>query len=340
MGLIGSLEVKCEESNYIQNISVSIPEGMGLIEIKDIKQEDNILKINYVFNSSKFVGESVDIQIWLSDENETNLKSIVDNFSINKEGLIERNVEMQLPENLGGGLYSLYFAFSSDASNFIKKPVVLGVTGRAVLDSEKGKFWVYILFLLIIGVAIFFIWRRSDKADKTDSNKVPKHHWLLRKKDERIKNVNSKKMIGIVILFALPLMFILGMSNNLTGFAINNSGSINKSILSATIFFFAASATLLILQKRKSPELFAGKYPYLTNLSNKQVYTKEGEALGNIEDITIGDCKIENIRISFNHKNKKKFHKKGILIRYKLISKIGEIVILKDFELGLKEPDK
>jgi len=164
----GSLEFKCEEANNVQNISVSIPKEFGLIEIKDIKQEGDILKISYVLDGSKFVGDNIDVEIWLTNENETELKRIVDKSPINKEGLIERNVEMQLPEGLEEGVYFIYFAFSSDANNFIKKPVVLSVTGRAVLDSEKGKFWIYILFLLIIGIAIIFIWRRHSKADKTD----------------------------------------------------------------------------------------------------------------------------------------------------------------------------
>jgi hypothetical protein len=175
----GILEIKCEEASHTQNISVSMPKEAGLIEIKDVNQEDGILKINYVFDSSKFVGDNIDINIWLADENGTEIKRIADKSPLNTGGFIERNVEMQLPEDLVGGVYFIYFAFSNDEGSFIKKSVVLGVTGRAVLDSEKGKFWVYILFLLILAVAIFFIWRRHGREENSNSSK---HKWLLRKK--------------------------------------------------------------------------------------------------------------------------------------------------------------
>lgn len=181
----GSLEIKCEEANDIQNISISIPKEFSLIEIKDIKQEEDVLKINYVLDSSKFIGENIDIEIWLADENGSELTRIHDKAPINRDGLIERNIEMQLPEGLEGGVYFINFAFSNSPDNFIKKPVVLSITGKAVLDSEKGKFWVYIVFLLILGVAIFFIWRRHskpDKPEKKEHNSSQKFKWLLRKK--------------------------------------------------------------------------------------------------------------------------------------------------------------
>ena len=184
---MGSLEIKCEEASYIQNISVSIPEEMGLIKIKDIKQEGDILKINYAFDSSKFVGDSIDIEIWLADENGTEIKRIVDKSPLNIAGLVERNVEMQLPGGLEGGVYFIYFAFSNDINSFVKKSVVLGVTGRAVLDSEKGKFGVYIVFLLIIAVAIFFIWRRHGKENRSE-------HLVLLK--ERAVRKGSHKPFG------------------------------------------------------------------------------------------------------------------------------------------------
>jgi hypothetical protein len=187
----GSLEIKCEEASDIQDISISIPKEFSLIEIKDIKQEEDVLKINYVLDSSKFVGENIDVEIWLSSENGTELMRIVDKSPINRDGLIERNIEMQLPEDLKKGFYFIYFAFSNDINNFIKKSIILGVdgglgiTGEAVLDSEKGKFGVYILFLLILGIAIFFIWRRHGKDDKPEKQKNKFFHkpkWLLRKK--------------------------------------------------------------------------------------------------------------------------------------------------------------
>jgi len=321
----GSLEVKCEEASDVQNISVSIPKEFGLIEIKDIKQEGDILKINYTFDSSKFVGDNIDVEIWLTNENETELMRIVDKSPINKAGLIKRNVEMQLPEGLEGGVYYLYFAFSSDTNNFIKKPVVLSITGKTVLDSEKGKFWVYILFLLIIGIAIFFIWRRHAKADKPNKknyNAFHKPNSLLRKK-------------ASITVFALVfLIFLISINRNFTGFAINNSNLINKNIFGAVVFCMLVFGMILFVLADRKEKLLNRVYsgnPILRSLLHKPVYTKDGEFLGKIDNITLRDCKIENIRIKFNFNGRKKFNKKGMLITYNVIDKIGDIVLLKDF---------
>ena len=170
--------ISSQEMNV--QVSVSADENNSLSDSKiiltNITQENSFLNLSYSFDASDFVGDNIDVNIWLADENGTELARIVDKAPINRDGLIERNIEMQLPEGLAGGVYFIYFAFSNDANNFIKKPVVLGITGKAVLDSEKGKLWVYILFLVIIGIAIFFIWRSHSKSDKSDKQNNKKSH--------------------------------------------------------------------------------------------------------------------------------------------------------------------
>lgn len=172
----GELEIKCDEGSNIQNISISIP-GLKIISIKEIVQEKKILKINYDFDNSNVVGESAVVEIWIIDEDGVEITRTYDEFSIKKEGMIERSVEIQLPGGLAG-VYYVYFALSSDLSDFIKQSIVLGgskTIGFVVLDTFRGKMWVYAVFLLIIAVGIFFIWRRHGKTTH------PKNKWLLRK---------------------------------------------------------------------------------------------------------------------------------------------------------------
>ena len=41
--------------------------------------------------------------------------------------------------------------------------------GFVIFDTDKGKFGVYIVFLLILGVAVFLIWKRHGKVEHTVS---------------------------------------------------------------------------------------------------------------------------------------------------------------------------
>jgi len=181
----GDLEINCEEGNDIQTVSISVP-GLEIIKINEIIQEDNLVKIRYSFDNSYVIGDAVSIDIWMEDSDGYEVGRIQDFFDINKQGLIERNVEIEFG---GSGIYFVYFALSNDLENFVKESIVLGetkATGFAILDNTKNKFIVYIGFVLILAIAIFFIWKSHGKKDesnphhkKTSQNK---HNWLMRKK--------------------------------------------------------------------------------------------------------------------------------------------------------------
>jgi len=175
----GELEIKCDESNDIQNVLVSIP-GLGSIKIKDIQQEENILRVIYEFDNSNIIGESVLVDIWLEDGEGYGITRFQDVFNINRDGLIERTIEFEL-ENVAG-IYYVYLALSDDLDNFVRESVVLGEaegTGFVVFDTDGGKFGVYIVFLLVLGIAVFLIWRRHGKAEPS------KHHWFFGKKGKK-----------------------------------------------------------------------------------------------------------------------------------------------------------
>jgi len=180
----GELEVNCNEINESQEIKIIIP-GFKLIEIKEIKHEEQGLNISYIFDNSNIIGEDVSVEIWIVDDVEDEIKRYVDSFSINKEGVIERNVLIELPEDLVG-IYSVYFAMSSDLDNFVKQNVVLGKsvsTGFAVFDTTGGKMIGYVVFIIIVGVGVFFAIRGHDKKVHKSKN-----NWLL--------GMNKKKWFG------------------------------------------------------------------------------------------------------------------------------------------------
>ncbi len=180
----GELEISCDEGNSLQKIGVSVP-GLDLIKILDIKYEDSVLNISYDFDNSNVIGEDVSVEIWVVDDNGDEIKRIQDVFSINKDGMIKRNVVMELDKKMVG-IYYVYFALSSDLENVAKQSIVLGksgTTGFAILDTFRGKVIGYIAFLVIIGVALFFIIRRHRKPVASIHKKEKhKNKWLLRKK--------------------------------------------------------------------------------------------------------------------------------------------------------------
>ncbi|GAG26268.1 unnamed protein product, partial [marine sediment metagenome] len=135
----------------------------------------------YNFDNSYVIGDMAFVDIWIEDSEGYEIERIQDVFDITKEGLIERNVEIKFD---GSGVYYVYFALSDDLENFVKESVVLGktqATGLIVLNTLKSKMSVYIGFLILIGIAVFFIWKRHGKT------KSPKHHWLIRKNGKKGK---------------------------------------------------------------------------------------------------------------------------------------------------------
>ena len=176
---LGELEINCDEGIDKQNITVIIP-GLEIIEVKEIIQEKDELTVNYVLKDKTLIGKEISIEIWLVDRDNVEVTRITDSFLVEESG--ERMILMNLPGNLAG-VYSIYFALSSDLESFVRKSVVLGksrTVGMVVLESVKSKMIVYVLFLLILGVGVFFIWRRH-KEDSPHTSKA-KNNWLLKKK--------------------------------------------------------------------------------------------------------------------------------------------------------------
>ena len=116
------------------------------------------------------------------DENGDEIKRYMDNFPINKDGLIEREILIEVPGDLIG-IYNVYFALSSDLENSVMQSVVLGrtsTTGFSIFDiNAQGRIIGYFVFAFIVGgIIAFTIWfnRKNTKQSKS------KNKELLRKK--------------------------------------------------------------------------------------------------------------------------------------------------------------
>ena len=167
------LEIKCNEDSVVKKFAIKVLIGSETIKVEQIEEENRILNISYIFDHTSFIGETAFIEIWVENFNEAEIMRVIDVFSIKKEGLIKRNILIGLREQ-PSGIYYLYIAPSSDLNNYIKKTFVLGeysTTGKAIFKIAKGKIIPYLIFLVIIGTGVFFIFKSYRKSVQEEHEK-------------------------------------------------------------------------------------------------------------------------------------------------------------------------
>jgi len=177
------LEFICDEGSESQEFSITILSDLQEINVIGIEHEDDELLINYNFDNTNVIGESVDVVIWIEDEEGIEVGGTVDSFPINVEGLIERNVIFDIG-NLRG-VYSVYFALADDLDDFVRESIVLGKsrgTGFVVFDTTRGKIIGYVIFaLMIAGTVVLFVMKKFKGKDHPHKKRS---RWLLKKKHD------------------------------------------------------------------------------------------------------------------------------------------------------------
>ena len=161
-----TLQLTCDQESNFKEISIAVTKGVNAIKVRGIKSEKRNLNILYTFDNSKFIGESTYVEIWILNPEGFEIKRLQDRFSIKTDNLILRNIDIELKEN-PKGVYGIFFSHPSDLENYIKKSVILGksgTSGNAVFKIVKGKGFPYAIFLLIISIGIFFIFKAHRRA--------------------------------------------------------------------------------------------------------------------------------------------------------------------------------
>ena len=177
---IGEISVKCDDIILSQNFSISVLQGLESVKIGDIQNTGNGLNISYSFNSADFIGDGISMDIWLTGANDVEVTRVRDSFPLNQD-IIQRNIFMQLPNNLVG-IYYVNFALSSDTPNYIRQSVVIGqqsdTVGYDILDQPQGNQIGYGIFVLIIIVGVIFIIKNyfhdGSSEDREEKRSKPK----------------------------------------------------------------------------------------------------------------------------------------------------------------------
>jgi hypothetical protein len=167
-------------------VIVSAQGNEGLIQIKDIEIRGDSIDLTYVFDTTGFTGNSVDVEILVSNHT-SQVKRVVDTLPLDKEGILEKNVLIELPKKLSGEHF-IHMRIPGNFKNIVSHKIMLGKaigTGNVVLaENAGGKFTVYVIFIIVvIGVIVFisrsFILksRRTGKGPGEAGNS--RHGWLF-----------------------------------------------------------------------------------------------------------------------------------------------------------------
>jgi len=160
------LTLTCDQETISEQIEILLTRGVEAIKIRDMGSDNNLLNIIYTFNNEGFIGDTTYVEIWVKNPDGFEVNRIKDQFSINTDKLIVRNINIDLKEN-PIGVYGVFFSHPSDSKNYIKKTIILGksrTSGNAVFNVIDGKGFPYLAFLLFIAIGVFFIFRSHKRA--------------------------------------------------------------------------------------------------------------------------------------------------------------------------------
>ena len=154
-------------------------ENSNMINIKEAIPIPSGLNLSYSFDKLNLVGGSVSIAVWINNKEGAEIQRIADSFPINKDGLIERNILIKLPNNLTG-IYSVNLALPPDFNNFVNQSFVLerpqSITGNSILDIfDRYPLNYTIIFLILfifIAIGIFFKMNENNKQSNNEQKSI------------------------------------------------------------------------------------------------------------------------------------------------------------------------
>jgi len=298
---------------------------------------------------------------WIIDENSKLIVELKDTRAV-KDGK-EFEVGLIIPKSIPNGTYRLYSKINYDGNKtaLAGESFEIVSSDNCELASQLTSYWkygAYVIGGIVMIIAILFILIRTfkkkgkkypqHKNHKKEIRKARKTRTVREKSVKRvenrtpgsIKNIRdlekhlTKGKTLIVIILAVTLISMVGLlRENITGFAIKNSNLIsgNLHVIIYSFIILGVFGLLIFNHRKKIIEKIEtkkrGKYPKdsLKGLIKKKVYTEDGDYVGKIEEVFLGENKIDSVGIRLDKKQKSKI--KRFTIKYKDIIEVGEIVI-------------
>ncbi len=310
----GTFVKECEtDEDCNESYSCYNKQCVKLFDVKIIKvdspiEQEQFFNFTYLVKAMAEINSDVIIDFWL----EKNKEKITSGFDTIYFGSFEErteNSQLFLPGNIDDGIYDFYVQASYE--NYKAKALRTIQVGESFEELQEIKpfpksiYYLIILILLILITIILILYIKARKES---------HHSLIRG-------------VGIIGFSLIGILFF--GQNNITG---NVTGSnLIKNWFSFLYFFFIIGILgLFVFLHRKNTKKIniikmKNEYGYsnLKDLINKKVYC-DGDYIGKVKDVILNDCKIETLKIRPSKKSKRK----GIILKYKHVDNVGDIVII------------
>jgi len=274
---------------------------------------------------------------WIIDENNKLITEYKDTRAVEKETSF--NIELKLPNSASKGKYRLYAEITYSGN----KTAVAGETFEILSEEECKSFilksfnWIYLVYIVagIVAILIVLILIRFFKRFRITRRRArkPKTHKEYKSKiKQNLKRIKGKSFLIILAGLALIGSFFIG-GKNMTGFVVGSASAINNNwSLFGFILIIGVLGLLTFTYRKKIAEKIEtrkrDKHPKnsLKGLIKKKVYCEGGNRIGKVEEVLLGENKIDSLKIKLN--KKQKFKIRGIIVKYREVKSVGHIVIV------------
>jgi len=176
-------------------------------------------------------------------------------------------------------------------------------------------------------------YHRDGRRFTTPYNKISGRYSGYRHRiKENLNKIKGRHYLIAMLLGAIILSLFFVNGNSFTGFVVNSLNEAKSNILPIFVILVILALGLILSIYRKNILEFAEnvrtKHPSnsIKGLINKKVYCGEANYLGRVDEVFLGKNKIDSLKIKLD--KKQKFKIKGIIVKYKNVESVGEIVIV------------
>ena len=342
----------CEgnESKPIEEMQCSEALFDIALELKNVELSEN-KTLKFSVNLTEKIGvDKIDVHIKYSviNANNTEIFSQIETRAIQGNLTFEKEIiEMKLSE--GEYILRVDVLYGNLQRGFAEQTFRVG--NKETEPASKSSYNVFYLFILRLGVLILIlllilaggntagarlvyenirkIYNPNKDSNREIYNKIIKfYNEILKSKPLTIFLV----FVGAIVLLFPLLKLDITQEVIGTGRTVNDLTSQNGRIILIPLII-CILALLAALRKKIIGYLFrisnsSHKYPKnsVRGLIGKKVYSENGDYLGKVEDVVLGENRIENLKIRIDKKHK--FKAKGISINYKQVKSVGEVIII------------
>jgi len=206
--------------------------------------------------------------------------------------------------------------------------------GGLEIPFTEGRF-IYGL-LIILGILIFLIilriliriWLTKKKGKKHKDGSVE----YKRRIKKNLNKIRAKTLLTI-LFSSIVIGSLFALRKRIIGLVIedsilkrNNWNIFGLILITGMLGFLVFAYRKKIIEKIEEKRRDKNVKNSLNGLIKKEVYTEEGDYVGDVEEVLLEKEKIHSLKVKLD--KRKKFKVKGIVVRYKHIQSVGHVVII------------